>query len=145
MVEQSTDPVARRRRDRYWSALLVFGVLAALWLIRTTLQDRGEPVNLEQTLDSLRFLRNATWAGAVLVLGTGLALARLLLRVGNATRDQERFPPEGTAQLLDAAPRKGVAALYLARNLRLAGIACAILSVALFATGIVVGLRTIAW
>ena len=63
---------------------------------------------------------------AVLVLVTSATLAALLWRLGSATIAQERFPPDGVQRLLDARPRKGVAAIYLGRRLVLAAATAAL-------------------
>ena len=98
-------------------------VLAVLVLAYHVLHDlsaraaRGEGVS-----EALGYQRKLIGFSAVLVLVTATTLAALLWRLARATLRQEVFPPAGLPKLLDAKPRKGVAAIYLGRRLRVAAL-----------------------
>jgi hypothetical protein len=121
-----------RWREFAWTVALVAAVAVILWLAYLSVHDltlraaQGDPV-AEVLADDRRLVLFA----ALLVLATALTLAFLLWRVGQATFTQERFPPTGLPKLLDAQPRKGVAAAYLGLRLRRAAVVAAVSGVGL--------------
>jgi hypothetical protein len=97
---------------------LVGGVLVVLGLAYSVLHGMAERAAHGESISGmLAYIRNVLMFAAALVAITALSLAHLLWRLGQATRKQERFPPEGLPKLIEAAPRKGVAAIYLGRKL----------------------------
>jgi hypothetical protein len=78
----------------------------------------------------LAYQRGLIAFAAVLVLATATTLALLLWRLGQATLKQEAFPPAGLPRLLEAEPRRGVAAIYLGQRLRQAAVAAAVSGIA---------------
>jgi hypothetical protein len=121
MTSSSTPP--NGWREHAATVALVVVVVAVLALAYHVLHDlslraaRGEGVR-----EALDFQHRMMGYAAMLVLLTSSMLAVVLWRVGRATAAQERFPPEGVPKVLDAEPRKGVAAIYLGRRLCLAAL-----------------------
>ena len=104
-------------------------VLALAWHVLDQLSAGA--ANADAVDSVLASQRRVIGFAAVLVLAIALALAALLWRLGQATYAQERFPPAGLPKLLDAEPRKGVAAAYLGLRLRRAAVLAALVGVAI--------------
>ena len=119
-------------REHAGTALLVVAVAAILALAYHFMH--GISVRAAQggsVPEILGYQRGVILCAAVLVLATTLTLALLLWRLGEATFRQEVFPPAGLPKLIDAAPRRGVAAIYLGLHLRRAALVAALSGIAL--------------
>ena len=119
MTSSSTPPNGWREHAATVALVAgVVGVLVLAYHVLHTLSLRaagGEGVG-----EALAYQHKVMGFAAILVLVTTTTLAALLWRLGRATLAQERFPPDNVQKLLDARPRKGVAAIYLGRRLMLA-------------------------
>jgi len=119
-------------REHAGTALLVVAVAAILALAFHFLHGMSErAADGEAVSETLGTLRGVILCAAVLVLATALTLALLLWRLGQATLQQEAFPPRGLPKLIDAEPRRGVAAVYLGLRLRRAALIAALSGIVL--------------
>jgi len=121
MTSSSTPPDGWREHAA--TVALVVVVLAVLALSYHVLHDLSlRAAHGEGVREALDLQQRMMGCAALLVLLSSSVLAAALWRVARATIAQERFPPDGVPKLLDAKPRKGVAAIYLGRRLRLAAL-----------------------
>jgi len=121
----------RSWREQAGTALLVVAVVVILVLAYRVLHGMSvRAAHGEAVREILDYQRGLILFAAVLVLATAIALALLLWRLGRATLEQEIFPPAGLPKLIEAEPRRGVAAIYLGRRLRQAAVAAAVSGIA---------------
>ena len=127
MSTTNETPEPGGRRQDAAAILLVAAVVLILVVAYQVLHGLAASAGSDDRVrEVLTIQARVILVAAALVLAAATALAVVLWRLAKATLAQERFPPEGLPRMLDAEPRKGVAAIYLGRGLRRAAVASAL-------------------